>query len=289
MYCAYPTTGSGNPLMYYYNGKTVSFYMLFTKYVVFYISLSNGTNGSPDLWSSSNGISHSGQGGMLGASSSSQTQSGNYGSLPSHDLLNFPPHSGALAEVNRSLPPMSTFHRSDSNKTLASQTTPARDTGTVTQGSGSSQTGDALGKALASVSGAASWNDLLCVPCCSELDCSAVSVSCFYDVMEVTHLRKSNKCSWHLKIIKNDKYRLLFFNIHHTSIKIPLPTPFYIADLLYRPNKQQFNTQPVQRRPFIVCHNTPHRYQHYTCCINLKKKSNFIYLRFTTLNSWGSF
>ena len=24
MYCAYPNTGSGNPLMYYYNGKTVS-------------------------------------------------------------------------------------------------------------------------------------------------------------------------------------------------------------------------------------------------------------------------
>uniref|UniRef100_A0AAY4EQZ6 Uncharacterized protein n=1 Tax=Denticeps clupeoides TaxID=299321 RepID=A0AAY4EQZ6_9TELE len=304
MYCAYPTTGSGNPLMYYYNGKTVytpsssseghsaPYSSGRAPNIVFTSSLLDGTNGSPDLWSSSNGISHSGQGGMLGASSSSQTQSGNYGSLPSHDLLNFPPHSGALAEVNRSLPPMSTFHRSDSNKTLASQTTPARDTGSfmaVTQGSGSSQTGDALGKALASVSGAASWNDLLCVPCCSELDCSAVSVSCFYDVMEVTHLRKSNKCSWHLKIIKNDKYRLLFFNIHHTSIKIPLPTPFYIADLLYRPNKQQFNTQPVQRRPFIVCHNTPHRYQHYTCCINLKKKSNFIYLRFTTLNSWGSF
>ncbi|XP_028814141.1 transcription factor 12-like isoform X2 [Denticeps clupeoides] len=166
MYCAYPTTGSGNPLMYYYNGKTVytpsssseghsaPYSSGRAPNIVFTSSLLDGTNGSPDLWSSSNGISHSGQGGMLGASSSSQTQSGNYGSLPSHDLLNFPPHSGALAEVNRSLPPMSTFHRSDSNKTLASQTTPARDTGSfmaVTQGSGSSQTGDALGKALASI------------------------------------------------------------------------------------------------------------------------------------------
>ncbi|XP_067293506.1 transcription factor 12 isoform X3 [Pseudorasbora parva] len=120
----------------------------------------DGTHNSSDPWNSSNGISQPGYGGMLGGSSSHMPQSGNYSNLHSHDRLNYPPHSVSPTDINASLPPMSSFHRSSASTSpfvTASHTPPvntaegvmaAANRGNTT---GSSQTGDALGKALASI------------------------------------------------------------------------------------------------------------------------------------------
>ncbi|XP_064495171.1 transcription factor 4 isoform X11 [Pseudopipra pipra] len=109
---------------------------------------------SSDPWSSSSGMNQPGYGGMLG-NSSHIPQSSSYCSLHPHDRLSYPSHSSA--DINSSLPPMSTFHRSGTNHYSASSCTPpanGTDSILANRGSGaagSSQTGDALGKALASI------------------------------------------------------------------------------------------------------------------------------------------
>ncbi|XP_036179188.1 transcription factor 4 isoform X22 [Myotis myotis] len=171
MYCAYTIPGmGGNSLMYYYNGKAVyapsastadynrdspgypsskpaastfpsSFFM-------------QDGHHSSDPWSSSSGMNQPGYGGMLG-NSSHIPQSSSYCSLHPHERLSYPSHSSA--DINSSLPPMSTFHRSGTNHySTSSCTPPANGTDSImaNRGSGaagSSQTGDALGKALASI------------------------------------------------------------------------------------------------------------------------------------------
>uniref|UniRef100_A0A8C0IF66 Transcription factor 4 n=1 Tax=Bubo bubo TaxID=30461 RepID=A0A8C0IF66_BUBBB len=76
--------------------------------------------------------------------------------------VSYPSHSSA--DINSSLPPMSTFHRSGTNHYSASSCTPpanGTDSIMANRGSGaagSSQTGDALGKALASVRKYLLWN-----------------------------------------------------------------------------------------------------------------------------------
>ncbi|XP_019742353.1 transcription factor 12 isoform X1 [Hippocampus comes] len=119
----------------------------------------DGTHSSSDPWNSTNGISQPGYGGMLPGSSSHMPQSGNYSSLHSHDRLTYPAHS-ASPDINASLPPMSSFHRSSTTTSpfVSATHTPsvnnadgvlaATNRGNAT---GSSQTGDALGKALASI------------------------------------------------------------------------------------------------------------------------------------------
>ncbi|KAM4661433.1 transcription factor 12 isoform 7-T10 [Amazona ochrocephala] len=120
--------------------------------------MQDGTHNSSDLWSSSNGMSQPGYGGMLGSSSSHMSQSGSYGSLHTHDRLSYPPHSVSPTDINASLPPMSSFHRgstSSSPYVAASHTPPVNGSDNILgnrgNGAGSSQTGDALGKALASI------------------------------------------------------------------------------------------------------------------------------------------
>ncbi|KAM6980624.1 transcription factor 12-like [Aplochiton taeniatus] len=120
----------------------------------------DGNHNSSDPWNSSNGINQPGYAGMLGGSSSHMPQSGNYGNLHSHDRLNYPPHSVSPSDISASLPPMSSFHRSNANTSpfvSATHTPPvnasegvmaAANRGNAT---GNSQTGDALGKALASI------------------------------------------------------------------------------------------------------------------------------------------
>uniref|UniRef100_A0A672STW1 Transcription factor 12-like n=1 Tax=Sinocyclocheilus grahami TaxID=75366 RepID=A0A672STW1_SINGR len=120
----------------------------------------DGTHNSSDQWNSSSGISQPGYGAMLGGSSSHMPQSGNYSNLHSHDRLNYPPHPVSPTDINASLPPMSSFHRGSASTSpfvTASHTPPvntaegvmaAANRGNAT---GSSQTGDALGKALASI------------------------------------------------------------------------------------------------------------------------------------------
>lgn len=120
--------------------------------------MQDGTHSSSDLWSSSNGMSQPGFGGILGTSTSHMSQSSSYGSLHSHDRLSYPPHSVSPTDINTSLPPMSSFHRgstSSSPYVAASHTPPINGSdsilGTRGNAAGSSQTGDALGKALASI------------------------------------------------------------------------------------------------------------------------------------------
>lgn len=117
--------------------------------------MQDGTHSSSDLWSSSNGMSQPGFGGIP---TSHMSQSSSYGSLHSHDRLSYPPHSVSPTDMNTSLPPVSSFHRgsaSSSPYVVASHTPPINGSdsilGTRGNAAGSSQTGDALGKALASI------------------------------------------------------------------------------------------------------------------------------------------
>ncbi|XP_032378962.1 transcription factor 12 isoform X1 [Etheostoma spectabile] len=117
----------------------------------------DGTHSSSDPWNSTNGISQPGYGGMLAGSSSHMPQSGNYSSLHSHDRLNYPAHS-VSPDMNASLPPMSSFGRSNASTSpfVNAAHTPSinsADGAMANRGNatGSSQTGDALGKALASI------------------------------------------------------------------------------------------------------------------------------------------
>ncbi|XP_060034194.1 transcription factor 12 isoform X2 [Erinaceus europaeus] len=117
--------------------------------------MQDGTHNSSDLWSSSNGMSQPGFGGILGTSTSHMSQSSTYGSLHSHDRLSYPPHAVSPSDMSTSLPPMSSFHRGGSSYVAASHTPPINGSdgalGTRGNAAGSSQTGDALGKALASI------------------------------------------------------------------------------------------------------------------------------------------
>ncbi|XP_033022555.1 transcription factor 12 isoform X10 [Lacerta agilis] len=121
--------------------------------------LQDGTHSASDLWSPSNGMSQPAFGGMLESSSSHMSQSGSYGSRHTHDRLSYPPHSVSPSDINASLPPMSSFHRgsTSSSSYVASHTPPVNGSDNnnilVNRGNaaGSSQTGDALGKALASI------------------------------------------------------------------------------------------------------------------------------------------
>ncbi|XP_036048178.1 transcription factor 12 isoform X5 [Onychomys torridus] len=120
--------------------------------------MQDGTHSSSDLWSSSNGMSQPGFSGILGTSTSHVSQSSSYGSLHSHDRLSYPPHSVSPTDINTSLPPMSSFHRgstSSSPYVAASHTPPINGSDSILgargNAAGSSQTGDALGKALASI------------------------------------------------------------------------------------------------------------------------------------------
>lgn len=121
--------------------------------------LQDGTHIASELWSPSNGMSQSGYGGML-EGSSHLLPSSSYSSRHPHERLSYPPRSVSPPDVSTSLPPMSSFHRGSSSNSLyaaaASRTPPVNGSDTsmlVNRGNpaGSSQTGDALGKALASI------------------------------------------------------------------------------------------------------------------------------------------
>ncbi|XP_076124517.1 transcription factor 12-like isoform X1 [Alosa pseudoharengus] len=154
MYCVHPNTPSGNSHVHYYNGKTayappsvsegLSPSHSSTKLpgTAISSSLLDGATNSANLWSSSNGITLSGHGATLGTG---QSLSGNYGNVPSHKRQSLSPHAMSMSKANKSLPPMSTFHRTSGSKAVLA-------TGSQRFiASEGSQTGDALGKALASI------------------------------------------------------------------------------------------------------------------------------------------
>ncbi|XP_041914407.1 transcription factor 4 isoform X15 [Alosa sapidissima] len=111
---------------------------------------------STDPWSSSSGMNQPGYSGMLG-NSSHGSQSSSYCGLHPHERLSYPSHSSA--DINSSLPPMSSFHRSGGTNHYSAASCSATTNGTdsvmanraPSGAPSSSQTGDALGKALASI------------------------------------------------------------------------------------------------------------------------------------------
>uniref|UniRef100_A0A672IBU2 Transcription factor 12 n=1 Tax=Salarias fasciatus TaxID=181472 RepID=A0A672IBU2_SALFA len=113
-----------------------------------------GMSNSPDIWSAVNGLNQQGYEGALGAATTHQAQAGSYSNLqPTHSHLDYSPHSVMAADMNRGLPPMSTFHRNSAAPRTPSITNTENSTVAGSQGnmSGGSQTGDTLGKALASI------------------------------------------------------------------------------------------------------------------------------------------
>ncbi|XP_061578591.1 transcription factor 12-like isoform X2 [Cololabis saira] len=136
------------------NQNSMSYPSSKTQTNVFASTFFEGMSNSPDIWNAVNGLSQQGYEGALGATTTHQTQPGSYSSLqPAHSHLNFSPHSVVAADMNRALPPMSTFHRNNA----ASRSPPVNTSessavpGSHGNVSGASQTGDTLGKALASI------------------------------------------------------------------------------------------------------------------------------------------
>uniref|UniRef100_A0AAQ5X7F6 BHLH domain-containing protein n=1 Tax=Amphiprion ocellaris TaxID=80972 RepID=A0AAQ5X7F6_AMPOC len=166
MYCAHPVSGTGNnSLMYCYNMKPVYGQSPSNDNInqnssshpsakalnnVFASTFFEGMSNSPDIWNAVNGLNQQGYEGALGAATTHQTQPGSYSSLqPTHSHLDYSPHSVMAADMNRGLPPMSTFHRNNTTSRTPSINT--SENSTESQGNVSGQTGDTLGKALASI------------------------------------------------------------------------------------------------------------------------------------------
>ncbi|XP_060891579.1 transcription factor 12-like [Labrus mixtus] len=170
MYCTQPASGTGNnSLMYCYNMKPVYGQSPTNDDInqntslhpsskapsnVFASTFFEGTSNSPDIWNAVNGLNQQGYEGALGVATTHQTQAGSYSSLPpSHNHLDYSPHAVMAADMNRGLPPMSTFHRNNAAPRTPSVNTSENSTVSRSQGNVSlgSQTGDTLGKALASI------------------------------------------------------------------------------------------------------------------------------------------
>ncbi|XP_022048624.1 transcription factor 12-like [Acanthochromis polyacanthus] len=168
MYCAHPVSGTGNnSLMYCYNMKPVYGQSPSNDNInqnssshpsakalnnVFASTFFEGMSNSPDIWNAVNGLNQQGYEGALGAATTHQTQPGSYSSLqPTHGHLDYSPHSVMAADMNRGLPPMSTFHRNNTTSHTPSVNTSENSTVSGSQGNVSGQTGDTLGKALASI------------------------------------------------------------------------------------------------------------------------------------------
>nr|XP_056701298.1 transcription factor E2-alpha isoform X9 [Euleptes europaea] len=110
----------------------------------------DGLHNSTDLWSSSGTMGQSNYGSILGASSSPLPQSGNFSGLHQHERMNYQMHSG---EVNGGLPSVSGFSSASTQYGVSSHTPPIGGTESVmgNRGTTAGSSGDALGKALASI------------------------------------------------------------------------------------------------------------------------------------------
>ncbi|XP_065714082.1 transcription factor E2-alpha isoform X8 [Patagioenas fasciata] len=112
--------------------------------------MADGLHNSPDLWSSPGAMSQSGYGAMLGSSSSPLPQASGFNSLHQHERMNYQLHSG---EVNGGLPSVSGFSSASTPYGVSSHTPPISGTDTMmgNRGTTAGSSGDALGKALASI------------------------------------------------------------------------------------------------------------------------------------------
>ncbi|KFP87194.1 Transcription factor E2-alpha, partial [Acanthisitta chloris] len=112
--------------------------------------MTDGLHNSPDLWSSPGAMSQSSYGAMLGSSSSPLPQSSGFNSLHQHERMNYQLHSG---EVNGALPSVSGFSSGSAPYGVSSHTPPISGTDSLmgNRGTTAGSSGDALGKALASI------------------------------------------------------------------------------------------------------------------------------------------
>ncbi|XP_063214451.1 transcription factor E2-alpha isoform X17 [Chroicocephalus ridibundus] len=112
--------------------------------------MADGLHNSPDLWSSPGAMNQSSYGAMLGSSSSPLPQSSGFNSLHQHERMNYQLHSG---EVNGGLPSVSGFSSASTPYGVSSHTPPISGTDSMmgNRGTTAGSSGDALGKALASI------------------------------------------------------------------------------------------------------------------------------------------
>ncbi|XP_008310702.1 transcription factor 12-like [Cynoglossus semilaevis] len=170
MHCAHPGSGTrNNSLMYCYNMKPVYGHSPTNDDInqnlslhpsnktmtnVFASTFFEGTSNSTDIWNAVNGLNQQGYEGALGVATTHQTQAGNYSSLqPAQSHQDYTSHTMMAADMNRGLPPMSTFHRDNTAPHAPSINSSENSTvsGSQRNTSGGSQTGATLGKALASI------------------------------------------------------------------------------------------------------------------------------------------
>ncbi|XP_075883462.1 transcription factor 12-like [Nelusetta ayraudi] len=166
MYCAHPVSCTGNnSLMYCYNMKPVYgpsptdddinqnstlHSSIKASGNLLASSFFEGMANSPDIWNAVNGLNQQGYEAALGAVPAHQTHPGGYGNMEAvhAHMDSYSPHSVLASDVSRGLPPMSTFHRNNVAP-RTSENSPI--SGSHRNASGGSQTGDTLGKALASI------------------------------------------------------------------------------------------------------------------------------------------
>ncbi|KAM7023752.1 transcription factor E2-alpha isoform 3-T4 [Acridotheres tristis] len=112
--------------------------------------MTDGLHNSADLWSSPGAMSQSSYGAMLGSSSSPLPQSSGFNSLHQHERMNYQLHTG---EVNGGLPSVSGFSSASTAYGVSSHTPPISGTDSImgNRGTTAGSSGDALGKALASI------------------------------------------------------------------------------------------------------------------------------------------
>ncbi|XP_061211961.1 transcription factor E2-alpha isoform X2 [Neopsephotus bourkii] len=112
--------------------------------------MADGLHNSADLWSSPGAMSQSSYGAMLGSSSSPLPPASGFNSLHQHERMNYQLHSG---EVNGGLPSVSGFSSASTPYGVSSHTPPISGTDTMmgNRGTTAGSSGDALGKALASI------------------------------------------------------------------------------------------------------------------------------------------
>ncbi|XP_065514870.1 transcription factor E2-alpha isoform X4 [Lathamus discolor] len=112
--------------------------------------MADGLHNSADLWSSPGAMSQSSYGAMLGSSSSPLPPASGFNSLHQHERMNYQLHSG---EVNGGLPSVSGFSSASTPYGVSSHTPPISGTDSMmgNRGTTAGSSGDALGKALASI------------------------------------------------------------------------------------------------------------------------------------------
>ncbi|XP_030073518.1 transcription factor E2-alpha isoform X3 [Microcaecilia unicolor] len=110
----------------------------------------DGLHNSADLWSSSGTLSQPSYGSILGSTASSLSQSSSFSSLHPHERMSYQMHSG---EVNGGLSSVPGFSSASTPYGVSSHTPPISGTESLmgNRGTTAGSSGDALGKALASI------------------------------------------------------------------------------------------------------------------------------------------